>query len=1003
MNCRSLRTQEKVRQFGDIIDIYDPDVFIVTETWINQDFKDNEVFPQSYNVYRKDRQTQTWGGGVAIGVKKTYEGKEIWKDQGEDEIIAVQVDPGKGKMPFVAIGVYRAPNSDYSVLQNIKEFITGEKNKYKKLIIGGDLNLPDVIWETEIVGGGLAQQLTSGLLMEGGLEQYVTEGTRGNSVLDVFLVRPQELDGQVELIEGISDHKGVILEVNINRKKNKDCSGKVSWLYSKTDKAGLSNFLHENYKHWASRGENVEEVWKNFKALVEESKIKFIPFKILTKNPDPEFFTKHLKMVKRKCRKLYTHRNKNKQTKEAFKKISNELKQKKKVAHDNFVEKLLETDESHKNIQQATQRFYRYIRKRDKKGSDIPELITKGTEKSNVTSKEKAEALNTFYASVFTKDEEEKEEEEEEEEEDIEEAAENEPCRDNVGISFTIRDSDIFRTIKDMKSHKAAGGDGITIDYLKLVPRNIVPYLRTMFNVSINNGKLPVDWKKALVIPIHKSGNKSEVNNYRPVSLTSVICKIFEKLIDRYIRKYCEENGVFCENQHGFRTGYSCDSQLTALIQDLSDNLEKGSQTDATFIDLSKAFDSISHKKIMKKMYNLPLDKRVLEWIEEFLIGRTQKVKVDNVLSEDINITSGVPQGSVLGPLLFIIYINNIAEGITSNVRLFADDCVIYRAITNELCCQKLQSDIDKVFAELTCLGFQVNKDKSQVLSINNCKKYITVFNYKIGEVVLKRETRVKYLGLIIDSKLSWEEQRRQVVSKGFKRLHFVMRVLKNSNKRAKEKAYTTLVRPLLEYAGDIWDPSSEKDNQQVEKLQKRAARYVMGRKISTKKVIKTKRIGDLKVVDLKAEMRKRNEKETGNRADLMNRLVQLLREQGVNEEHITTTEYEFKSITEIIKTLEWKTLQDRRKIARLIKMYKAMIGCKPWQEIAVRMKQNRGKGRKLHEWKLYRRGYTTKQGRYSTLGRGTAEWNNLPPAVMCHPLPSVKEFRLRLNNMSIT
>jgi len=183
------------------------------------------------------------------------------------------------------------------------------------------------------------------------------------------------------------------------------------------------------------------------------------------------------------------------------------------------------------------------------------------------------------------------------------------------------------------------------------------------------------------VIAIHKGGDRVLVTNSRPVSLTSVVCKQMEHVIASYLRQVWDKNDWLYEDQHGFRTGYCCESQVITVCQDIVDSLDKGERIDASIIDFSKAFDLVPHGRLLTKIANSGVDSRVVVWIREFLLGRTQRVKVGGHLSKEVRVTSGVPLGSVLGPLLFLAYVNDISRNTESTIRLFADDCVIYRKL----------------------------------------------------------------------------------------------------------------------------------------------------------------------------------------------------------------------------------------------------------------------------------------------------------------------------------
>ena len=231
---------------------------------------------------------------------------------------------------------------------------------------------------------------------------------------------------------------------------------------------------------------------------------------------------------------------------------------------------------------------------------------------------------------------------------------------------------------------KLVGPDRVSGEILKLGGEAMTPFLARLLEITMNNGTLSGDWKKATVIPIHKGDDRSLVTNYRPVSLTSVVCKQMEHVIASCLRQMWDKNDWLYEGQRGFRPGYSCESQVITVFQDIADSLDNGERIDTIIIDFSKAFDLVPHGRLLTKIANSGVDSRVVEWIRKFLLGRTQRVKVGGHLSEEVRVTSGIPQGSVLGPLLFLAHVNDISRNIESTITLFADDCVIYRKIRNE-------------------------------------------------------------------------------------------------------------------------------------------------------------------------------------------------------------------------------------------------------------------------------------------------------------------------------
>ena len=211
----------------------------------------------------------------------------------------------------------------------------------------------------------------------------------------------------------------------------------------------------------------------------------------------------------------------------------------------------------------------------------------------------------------------------------------------------------------------------------------MIPYLARLLDITMNNGTLPGDWKRATVIPIHKGGDRSLVTNYRPVSITSVVYKQMQHVIASYLRQVWDKNDWFYEGQHGFRPGYSCESQVITVCQDTADSLDNGDKIDAIIVDFSKTLDLVPHGRLLTKIANSGVDSKVVVWIREFLLGRTQRDRVGGQLTEEVRVKSGVSQGSVLGPFLFLAYVNDIWRNMESTIRLFLDDCVIYRKVIN--------------------------------------------------------------------------------------------------------------------------------------------------------------------------------------------------------------------------------------------------------------------------------------------------------------------------------
>ena len=282
--------------------------------------------------------------------------------------------------------------------------------------------------------------------------------------------------------------------------------------------------------------------------------------------------------------------------------------------------------------------------------------------------------------------------------------------------------------------------------------------------------------------------------------------------------------------QHGFRQRRSCETQLLTTLNDFSRCLNNSGQTDAILLDFSKAFNKVDHKRLLSKINHAGIHGPLLDWMTSFLTNRSQYVIVDGCISKAKPVLSGVPQGTVLGPLFFLIYINDIGDKLSpgTNLRLFADDSLLYREINSILDTSILQKDLDALQSWEAENKMEFHPGKCQVITITN-KTKPTVNTYFIHNIPLKIFNSVKYLGVTIDSKLTWTDH----VSNTYNKANFMMSFLERNFFRCpphvKEHCYNALVRPILEYGCSAWDPYRKFQIDHLEKINKRAARFITG------------------------------------------------------------------------------------------------------------------------------------------------------------------------------
>ena len=391
-----------------------------------------------------------------------------------------------------------------------------------------------------------------------------------------------------------------------------------------------------------------------------------------------------------------------------------------------------------------------------------------------------------------------------------------------------ISEADVFYSLKQMSSSNACGPDDIHPSLIRNAKCHFVYPLKLLFSESLKTGQVPDDWKNAIIIPSYKNNQKpSDPASYRPISLTCVISKLIERIVHKNIVSYLLNNCLISPNQHGFLKKRSTTTNMISCLNKWTKLIDEKSSLDVIYLDLQKAFDKVSHKKLLYKLKKLGFEGKLLEWIKNFLTERKQCVKVENHLSGYSLVESGIPQGTILGPLLFNIFINGLSsETENCDLQLYADDSKIYRKVNSEHDKETLQRELDKIHTFLTDWQLLLNQGKSEVLHVGHGNKS---FQYEIaGEEVVSKELS-RDLGINVSNDLSFGKHCSTVARSAYYRIKQFNTGFSCNDKDFKLFIYKTYIRPIVESSTQVWSPHLLKDIDAIEKVQKFFTRQLPG------------------------------------------------------------------------------------------------------------------------------------------------------------------------------
>ena len=829
-NCRSLNN--KIEEFANILEFHHPDIAVLTETWGHC-----RPFVGYSNVFQSNRDigchSTARGGGVCIYVSDNL--NVAGRDDLNGQYVECQwCDITTRNHAAITVGcIYRSTNQAILDIKmhddNLLKMISGLDDKSCVLLLG-DFNAPHIDWSNDISGLG-PQSFDSRLLhtvKDKLLTQHVSFITRrcrnltGN-VLDLVFTRNVD-SSRVYNLEalaplGSSDHDMLVFNFQTPAlsASTKDKQPKLN--YAKGNYVRMNDiFQHSDWTVSNSAHGSLEDAWSELKRIHSQavsSCVSLVNGNLRAKKK-PWCDKNTVKAIKKKHNawKKYTNSN-NFLDEIVYAQVRDETNQKVINKRKQYEKNLVMRAKRYKNVSC----IFRYIKSSSIDRSSINMIVDSSGQKHR-RDVDIANALASFFSTIYSS----------EATEPLGVSYDNANIRilDNVEFNESL----VIDILKNLDVSKACGTDSWSNWSLKRCKHILAKRLVSLFRKSMDEGKIPDDWKLSYVAPIYKgadAGRRADVKAYRPISLTSNVCKVMERIAKDNILFHLESNNLLNKFQHGFLPGKSCITNLIEMTNYITDSLDDGSPVNVAFLDFSKAFDKVSHNILLKKLYMCGIRGNLLKWLEDFLRGRRFKVKINCSTSDLFCASSGVPQGSVLGPLLFIIYVNDIPDVAPCHIKLFADDTKIAHKAVTPADDGVLQHALNKLWAWSIENRLPFNACKSKVLKISCSERVEMRVPFFLGPDAIDFCFQERDLGVLMTPTINPSSYISSITKKARSALGMIRTVFRFKEDDLMILLYKTLVRPYLEYCVQVWSPWKQGDIKKLEDVQRKATRMVPG------------------------------------------------------------------------------------------------------------------------------------------------------------------------------
>lgn len=810
--------QDKIQELTYFLEKYKIDIMLLSETKLTNKIK---IKIKNYKVYRKDRSNNTPYGGVVILAKNNIPAAEIPTNTISMETVAIKISDG-----HVIISTYIPPSNKIDTKELSTLF-----NMASKVLVAGDLNSKHTTWNCKRNNrnGNIIYTYTMKYNVNLGIPDSHTHFPYANntipSTIDIAIYKNVNLSTLESICELHSDHNPVITQIAANASKTQNTNS-----FKDYDNADWNKFKYIinsklRINNQVKTKAQIEVEIKNCTELIQRAANKAIPTIKSQKTRTLPTYILNLIKERNKIRKKHQQMG-HAQLKQQQNTLTHQIKKEiKEHQNEKWNKRLREVKPNNNTLWHLT----KYLKQTNNNISTLH-----GTQGLIFTNEDKAEALAENFAKVHNLTE------------NLSDAStENEintqyhtiiqKSPKSNEIKFTSP-KEIISIIKNSKSRKAPGPDNIQNIILKNLPKKMIVQLTYIFNACLKLTHFPTQWKNAHVLAFPKP-NKDKLfpQNYRPISLLTTLSKTLENIILNRIKAHEIENKQIIPEQFGFRNHHSTTQQLIRITNDISEGFNKNQSTVMAMLDIEKAFDTVWHKALLHKLDNYGLPNYLLLLINSYLTNRTFQVKINSTLSNKKHITAGVPQGSILGPRLFLYHINDIPKNNNVKLAIFADDTALYSTSWGKpKAAEQIQEHLDEILIFFNKWKIKINEAKTETIifshKLKNTFKHKTTQKIQVNNTEIEYANHVKYLGVTLDTKLTFTKHIKNTKNKAIiaqRQLYSITKPASKLSIKNKIKIYKTIIKPIMLYAAPVWSNTNNTNIKTLQTIQNKYLRKV--------------------------------------------------------------------------------------------------------------------------------------------------------------------------------